>query len=410
MDVSIIDENIEDLDLNEECDLVGITAVTANVNRAYKIADEFRKRDKKVVMGGAHVSFIPDEALNHADSVVIGEAEGCWENLLNDFKKGILKRKYKSNKLADLSNYKPPRVDLLKLDRYACPHIVETGRGCPYNCAFCSVTNQYGKTYRFRSIDSVVEEIKSRNANLIIFMDDNIFSNPKRAKELFKALIPLKIDWFAQSSIRIGKDEEALGLAKKSGCGLLLIGLESLSKQNLEDSNKKINVASDYKKCIKNMHKYNVPILGSFVFGFDNDNASAIEKTVEFAIDNKLETVHFTCLTPIPGSDLFKRMKSENRLIEKNWDKYDFCNIVYSSKNLAQNQIITKIKKSLQEFYSFKSIYKRIRFFPLTRDRTRMLIINFYYHFKYKALDRSITHSLFINSILTKIMKITKIV
>ena len=403
IDVKIVDEKVDELDLDYRCDLVGITATTANVNRAYRLADEFRKRGTKVVMGGAHVSFMQDEALSHADSIVVGEAEGHWPALIHDLRNNNLQRTYCSNDVFDLSEYRSPRVDLVDSNKYVMQHLVETSRGCPHNCEFCSVTKFFGNKVRFRPIDNVVDEIVQRKAKRVLFIDDNIFSSPKRSKELFRALIPLKIRWWGQSSILFGYDEEALELARQSGCELLFIGFESISKKNLEICRKKINIARDYEECIDNLHKSDIKILGSFIFGFEDDDEKSLKDTVRFAIRNRLELVHFTCLTPVPGSDLFRRMELQNTITEKDWDRFDFRNMVYEVENINPEMLVGALKN----FYSFRSMVKRFGYFPMSRGKVRFIMFNLYYAFKYRREENRLIFKYY-NLVASYLMKITK--
>ncbi|MBI3397989.1 MAG: B12-binding domain-containing radical SAM protein, partial [Deltaproteobacteria bacterium] len=242
-DVEVHDARVKPVDYNAKVDLVGVTGFTAEMPGAYEIADNFRKKGVKVVMGGVHVSAMPDEALRHADAVVIGEAELVWHNLLDDFKKGALKPKYKADKLHDMKNMVIPKRDLLDRKMYSGFNTLQATRGCPFNCDYCAVTAFFGHEFRVRPIDEVIEEINGFDTKDFFFMDDNIVGRPKYAKELFKRLIPLKVAWGSQASITMAKDSELLELYAKSGGKYAFIGLESLSQKSLENLHKGWNSA-----------------------------------------------------------------------------------------------------------------------------------------------------------------------
>ena len=243
VEVSLTDENVEEVDFDKPVDLVGVTVMTSTAPRAYEIADEFRKRKIPVVLGGPHVSFMKEEAIQHADSVVIGEAEGAWERLIEDFKRGgrgSLKKFYENEKKPDLTKIPFPRWDLLKKDSYIVTKVLHVTRGCPYNCSFCSVSRLFGREIRYRPVDKVVDCIEknigeSLGSRFFVFLDDNIMANRRYAKKLFQALIPYKIIWMSQASVNAAYDEELLSLAGKSGCKALFIGLETLSEESLNE-------------------------------------------------------------------------------------------------------------------------------------------------------------------------------
>ncbi|MGB4097433.1 MAG: radical SAM protein, partial [Acetomicrobium sp.] len=238
IEVAILDEHVEPINYDDVPDLVGITVMTSVAPRAYKIADKFRKSGAKVVLGGPHPSALPKEAIRHCDAVVIGEAEGAWEKLLEDFKNGDLKQFYFNEKLPSLVNLPEPRRDLYKKEAYYFVNSLQVSRGCPFDCSFCSVSNFFGKTYRHRPIADVIREIEHLEGKFVAFIDDNIVGNPKYSKELFNALIPIKIRWVGQSSFNIIRDPDLLKAAKKSGCAGLFIGLETISEESMQEIGK----------------------------------------------------------------------------------------------------------------------------------------------------------------------------
>jgi len=362
IEIKIIDEEITPFDPAEKGDLVGITSMSANSPRAYEIADHFKSKNIPVIMGGMHASMMTEEALKHVTSVVIGEAEGQWDKVINDYKNNNLKQIYKCENFPSLEYLPKPRRELLNHKNYFVFNTIQTARGCPYGCEFCSVSKFFGKTYRFRPVEEIVEEVKElkKYGKIFGFIDDNIIGNIPRAKKLFKALIPLKIYWGSQATINIGYDEELLYLAKKSGCNFLYIGFETVSKAALNESNKNFNKPEDFKRLVKNIHKYKIPILGSFVIGFDSDTPDTIKETVEFAKDAQVDLALFHRLVPLPGTGFFKKMDEEGRILTKDWSKY-WGYTVYKTKGMTENEITKQIKWAEKEFYKLKSIFARIK-------------------------------------------------
>ena len=348
IEISITDENVENIDFEKKLDLVGITTMTATAPRAYAIADQFRKRGVKVVIGGMHATALPQEVLGHADSVVVGEAEGSWQRLIEDLRRGKPEKLYSSPERHDLTNLPLPRRDLLRKKAYLVQNTLQTTRGCPFDCSFCSVSSFFGKTYRMRPVPEVIEEIRALKPKLVVFVDDNIVGNLPYAKKLFQALIAERIGWIGQASLNIVKDEELLKLAKKSGCRALFIGFETLSPSNLAEVGKKVNVVSRYKEAIKKLHDHGIGIEGAFIFGFDNDDKSVFERTVEFANRTKIELVQFGILTPFPGTFLYKKLESEGRIIERDWSKYDIeTEVTTCEKRAAPSDHIKNIRSIL---------------------------------------------------------------
>lgn len=358
---TIIDEYIEDINFDIDVDLVAISATTVQAPRAYQIADEFRKRGKKTVIGGIHASLLPDEAQNHVDSILIGEAEGIWGSVLNDLRNESLKSRYQNSSKIDIVNIPSPRLDKLVLDKYKVIFKpVQTTRGCPHNCGYCSVTQFFGKSYRHRSIDDIVREIKYLDSEDIFFVDDNIAANPERAKALFKAITPLKISWISQCCMSIAYNDELLELAKESGCCNLMLGLESLSAQSLKSVNKSINKVEDYYYAIDKLHKYGITVMGLMVFGFDHDDENIFERTAKFMEDAKVDFPCYWILTPYPGTPLYKQMETENRIIERDWSKYDCSHVVFKPKLMSPETLEQGYNYAFKRAYSMSNIIKKI--------------------------------------------------
>ena len=377
VEVSLTDENVTTIDFQKETDLVGITAITITAKRAYEIADTFRAMGVKVVLGGSHPSALPQEASQHADSVVIGEAEGIWANVIEDFKANKLQSIYSQLKQPSLLNLPIPRRDLFTDGAYYFQNTISTTRGCPNACSFCSVTSFFGRTYRCRPVEDILKEIETlNNKKLTVFVDDNIAGNPRFAKELFRALVPYKLKWVAQASVTIARDDELLKLAAASGCMSLLIGFETLSPANLTAMGKKVNVVDEYEMVIRKIHSYGIAIHGFFVLGLDEDDEDVFERTVRFAQKMRLESAQFAWLVPYPGTALCESLDKAGRIITKDWSQYE-SSIVFEPK-LMSREILQKGRDwAWRELYSLPSIWKRlgiIRRYPMS-----FWVLNLYY-------------------------------
>ena len=360
IDVSITDECVSPIDFEKDVGLVGLTAYTNSACRAYEIADAFRKRGVTVVMGGVHVSNLPGEALEHCDAVVIGEAEGAWEQLMLDFSRSQLKRVYQNNHLVSLESLPIPRRDLLTPDDYVTINTVQTTRGCPHNCSFCSVTRFNGRTYRFRPIPEVIREIESLPSRNVFVVDDNIMSNRLRTRNLFEALTPLGLRWGSQCTITIAQDPEMLELAAKSGCIGLAIGFESFCKESLKGAHKRFNRPDQYYEDIEIIKSYGILIWGSFVLGFDEDDEANLEKTVWSAKRSKLDFACFNFLTPLPGTDVYEAFERDGRLTNKNWADYNMANLVFRPIRVTDKVLREKVRKAWLEFYSLRALIHRL--------------------------------------------------
>ena len=358
--VTTVDEEAEDIDLEHECDLVGISFMTANAPRAYWLAQEFKKRGKTVVLGGVHPTLLPDEALPYGDSVVIGEAEGVWGGLLEDYQNGRLKKTY-HNPRPDLSKYVPK--DFSKITKRRLFELVPimTSRGCPYHCDFCCVTDLFGKGIRHVPVENIVRDIKESCRKNYMFLDDNIIGHPRYAKELFAALKPLKISWVGQASISIlVNDDELLKLAAESGCKGLFLGLESVKEAQMNSLRKSFKSLEGLENALIKMRKAGIFAHASMIFGFDEDTKEVFDDTVKFLIKNKVHTVSFNVLTPYPGTKTFQKMKEEGRLLTNDWKYYDHSTVVYQPKNMSPYELMVGKIRSRKKFYSASSIFRRL--------------------------------------------------
>jgi radical SAM superfamily enzyme YgiQ (UPF0313 family) len=364
IEISITDENVEEIDFDKNIDMVGITVPTFLVIRAYEIADEFRKRGITVILGGIHPSMLPEEAIQHADAVVIGEAENIWGELIDDYKKGNLQRFYRSSERPNLDDQPIPRWDLLKNELYRT-HILQTTRGCPYDCEFCSVKAFLGKEYRCKSVSNVIKEVEALlyiGRKQFLFADDNFTGNKRRAKDLLQALTPYKINYYTQATLNIAKDSELLKLLAKSGCKSVFIGFESISEANIKQMNKgKSNFIKEYKDDIERIQSCGIGVIGSFIFGYDFDNESIFEETVNFVNSANLEYVTFYILTPFPGTKLFDRLDREGRILHKDWAKYNATYTCFKPKLMSPKALQDKYIWAKQQVYSYDSIFKRLR-------------------------------------------------
>ncbi len=361
VDITVMDEEIREIDFSLDFDLVGITCMTATANRSYQLSDMFRQRGSKVVLGGIHPTILPQEAIQHADAVVIGEAEGCWADVINDFRKKKLQRFYYVPE-PDLSRYPFPRRDF-HIDKalFNCVGLVTT-RGCPYACEFCSVTDFYGRRIRHRPVPMVVEDIRQSGSKTFLILDDNVAGHPEYSKELFEALIPLGIRWIGQSSISLAKDKEMLKLCRLSGCVALFFGLESVSPSSLMGMKKTLRSIEETEEAIKIIQDNGIAFHPSIVLGFDTDTEAIFDDTLEFLARTRLPTMSLNVLTPYPGTRIYQRFKGQGRIISYDWSHYDHRTVVFQPKNMTPQELAEGHHYVQSEFYSFSSILRHVPF------------------------------------------------
>ena len=356
------DERIEPLPLDEPTDLVAITVETYTARRAYQIASHYRRQGVPVVLGGYHPTFLPDEALQFADAVVIGDAEGIWPQVIDDAANGRLARSYQQREFPSLDRVCPDR-SIFKGKRYAPVTLVQYGRGCRFNCNFCSIRAFYGSSLRQRPVEAVVEEIKRTKRKFVFLVDDNIFVDIPKAVELFEALIPLKILWSCQVSIDIARQPELVRLMRRSGCINALIGFESLDERNLKQMRKGWNVKyGDYESSIKVVQDAGIMIYGTFVFGYDHDGPQAFEQAVEFAVRNKFYLANFNPLTPTPGADLFDELKAEGRLIYDRWwldPDFRYGHATFHPRGMTADELTAGCLRARLKFNTYRSFFRR---------------------------------------------------
>jgi len=342
--VSVIDEDIQRVDLSKDADLVGISTLTLNAPHAYGLADAFRIRGMPVIMGGMHPSALPEEALEHCDTVVVGEAEGVFSQILDEFSRGSMRRIYRGDQV-DLTKVPSPRLDLLKRVHRKILQPVQATRGCPHDCEFCSVTPFFGHRYRLRPISAVVADIEamldSARSNIIFFVDDNIAGRPDYAKELFKNLIPLKIRWASFASVAMALDREVMELARKSGCIELFIGFESIHQENLDLSGKKWVRTDKMKEYVRIFHDHGIIVEGAFIFGYDYDSRDVFRKTVDFVQTTGIQVPVFGILTPYPATKLRARLEKEGRLLPaaSDWRLYDGSHALFNPAEMSPDEL-----------------------------------------------------------------------
>ncbi|MFA5975938.1 MAG: radical SAM protein [Elusimicrobiota bacterium] len=364
VEVAITDERIEQINFNERVDLVGITVVTSLANRAYEIADEYRKRGIPVILGGIHVSLLPEEAIQHCDSVVIGEAEELWGQVVEDFQKGKLERFYRASAFPELTQSPIPKWDFLEPKAYSY-FTLQIGRGCPFDCDFCMVKRFNGRVYRHKEIERVISEIKLLKKldpeKLIFFTDDNILAIPPFTKELLSRLIPLKMKaWWCQSSVNRLKDDRMLDLMYQAGCRVIFVGIESVSQKSIDSMNKgAVNKVDEYKDVIRKVHSHKMAVFGSFVFGNDTDDKTIFEETIKFIDETNIGFAMINILTPPPGSRLFTRLEQENRIFHWEWWRYNTDTVCFQPKQMTPDQLYAGRHRVLNQIYSYDSLYKR---------------------------------------------------
>jgi radical SAM superfamily enzyme YgiQ (UPF0313 family) len=357
--VTLIDEYHRPADPNLEADLVGISVWTAAAPRAYALADAFRARGITVVLGGPHISVCPDEAAAHADALVVGEAETVWAQLLMDYQAGGLKARYQGS-LLPLDEAPAPDWSIVPPEQYTIQTALSTTRGCPRQCDFCYESCRPKPNFRQRSLEKVLAEIDAR-PGVIAFLDNDITLNRPFARALFEALIPRRRQWLGMTSIMVGEDEEMLDLMARSGCRSLFLGLESIVPESLGEVHKRCNQVDTYLRNIQRIHQRRIMINGSFVFGFDHDDASVFDRTVQFGIEARLETATFTVLTPYPGTTLYKRLEAEGRIVDRDWSHYDTTRVVYRPAQLTAEELEAGYFRAYEQFYRWPAIFERCR-------------------------------------------------
>jgi radical SAM superfamily enzyme YgiQ (UPF0313 family) len=359
--VTIINDLVESIDFSKPYDLVGITAMSLQADRAYQIADAFWKRGTKVIMGGMHPTVLPDEAKQYADTVVIGEVESLWEQILDDCEHDMLDDFYQDTSFPDLKKLLIPKWDNMNMSIYSKPFGAKfpiiplfTTRGCPFGCKFCTVTKYYGKSYRFKPISHIMQEIDAARTKAFFFVDDNIACNVDYSRELFRALTKKNIRWMSQVSTRVVENPDLLDLAAKAGCTMLLVGIESINEASLKSVNKGFNNIKRYEELIARMYRAGIIPFLSFIFGFDEDIPDQFQVTLEFLKKNHVMLAVFWILSPPIGTKLFLEMKNDGRIKPFTWSMADGTNLIFEPRSISETQLYESYWRLFQEFYSLE--------------------------------------------------------
>lgn len=359
-EIEIVEEHFDTLDLTARADLVGITMMTCHAPRGYWLADHFRTQGIPTVAGGSHASFMVDESLRHFTAVVVGEVEPVWADLVADFKAGDLKPVYKASRPPDLRDVPIPRKDLFKGKTTLNAQLVQTSRGCPLGCEYCTVTTLYGAHHRTRPVQAVVEEIRRFPSRIFMFVDDNLFLSHAYARELFEALIPLRIKWGSQASLELAcRDEALLKLAARSGCLSLFVGIESLDQETLNGVGKSFNRVVKYEQHLAMLRRAGISVIGAFMFGFERDTPATFDRVYTFAVRNRLSTLTAGLVTPLPGTGLFEKLRGEDRIVDHDWRHYTCETLVWRHPTMSREEMHAHYKALCRRFYTWRSIAAR---------------------------------------------------
>ena len=367
-EVELLDENFEDFEYRD-ADLVGLTALTSSVTRAYELAGIYMEKGIKTVLGGIHASMMPEEAKNLVDTVVIGEVESVWRDLINDFENDQLKKQY-MGKLLSMENAVRPNRDLFHKEyKFAS---IQTTRGCPMSCDFCSVHTFNGNSYRLRPVEDVLDELETVEHRLVYFVDDNLIGYGRRSQrrsiELFQGIIDrgIDIDWFCSASMNFADNEEVLELAAKAGCKMVLLGIESERIDQLKDMNKRLNAKmgiDSYDAVFKKIHKFGIAVLGAFIYGLQSDTPESMDRRTEYINNADIDTVQATVLTPLPGTGLFRRMSDEGKVTYNNypedWQHYHFGKVVFKHDIMDNDTIEKELYKNWEKLYNETTLKKK---------------------------------------------------
>lgn len=358
-EIKIVNENYEDIDFSEEYDIVGISVLTINAFRSYELAHIFREKGSKVILGGYHVSALPDEASQHADAVVVGEAELVWPQIIRDIEKGKLKKLYFSEERPNLEDLPIARRDLYV---NFLSGAIQATRGCPVGCEFCPTTKLLGKQLRKRPIEDIVEELKNIPNKVILFRDASLTIDPDYSKALFRAMRKLNKKWIANGNLNVlGRDEEFLKLAKEAGCLQWFVGFESISKETLKRIHKlsNINIVEKYGEYVRRIQKHGIAVVGGMIFGFDEDTVDVFEESYKAMQEWQADAMELNILTPYPGTAIYERFEREGRILTKDWSKYSQAHVVFKPKKMTPEELEEGFVWITKKYYSWFELIKR---------------------------------------------------
>jgi radical SAM superfamily enzyme YgiQ (UPF0313 family) len=359
-EIKIYDETADPIPLDLDADIIGITCITGTAPRCYRYADYFRTKGIKVILGGVHPSLKPYEAMEHADSVVVGLGEDSFVRALRDFKGGRMERIYFQDENVTIENRPLPRKDLMNTEKYITMNTVEAIRGCSHTCTFCAYPKAFGTKLYKRTVENILDEIKTLKGRIVVFPDVNLISDVKFAKELFNAMIPLKKWWFGLTTSAVGLDDELLGIFEASGCKGLLIGFESVNQETQTSIHKGVNKVDRYRELMEKLHSHGIMVMGCFAFGSDEDGPDVFNKTVEMCVEAKIDLPRFSVITPFPGTQFYRELDAEGRITETNWALYDVEHVVFKPKQMTKDELEKGITTAWKKAYSTKNILKRI--------------------------------------------------
>lgn len=357
-DIVLADELHEEIPYDGEFDAVGITAMTHQAVRAYQIADSFRAKGIPVILGGMHATVLPEEALQHADSVIIGEAEPVWAGALADLLVGKLASRYSSVPAGDTLHIPWSRTDILSGKKYLTTQTLQASRGCPYDCPFCTVTPYFGRSFRYRDPEEILAEMRSFDHKLTVILDDNILGDPERAKPILKGMAGMGLRWGGQANLRFAEDPELVSLLAKSGCIGIFVGLESVS--GAQANHPKTGSRFSQSELIKRVRDVGIVLEASMIFGFDDHDESVFETTIRYLEECRPSIPTFHILTPYPGTALFRQFDDEGRLLHKDWQRYDHNQVVFQPKLMTPERLFQGWDAARREVYRWPAIINRV--------------------------------------------------
>lgn len=362
VELAFYDDRLEPIPFDEPTDLVALTVETFTAKRAYQIAARYRARGVPVVMGGYHPTLVPEEAECFADSIVLGDAENLWPEIVRDARAGQLKSRYQSTEPPTLKGIRPDR-SIFPKNRYRSMRLVQFGRGCRYACDFCSIHAYYGPALYQRCLEDVIAEVQDIRNSYLLFVDDNLFVHEDQAEALFRALGPLKVHWVCQTSIDLAQNNRLLDLMSRSGCLAVFIGFESLNEASLAQMRKKWNLKhGDFAGAVKRFYEHGIMVCGSFVFGYDHDTTAIFDRTLEFALRSRLSIAQFNPLIPTPGTPLYARLQAQGRLLYKHWwldNDYRYGQAIFEPKGMSSADLTEGCFHLRREFNSYGSVFRR---------------------------------------------------
>lgn len=357
-------------------DIVGISVLTTMAIDAYRVGDMCKRLGVKCVMGGIHVFLFPKEAKAHCDSVMLGESEYIWHEVLEDAEKKELKPMYRGS-LAKPEDFPIPDLSIYKKYRFFTTKLAEIVRGCPHNCRFCGATFYSGNKYRYKVVDKLVKEIRNweSSGRIAHFTNTNLIASPKKTMEIMNSIKEFNLKWWSPCSVNILDHEELIKAVADSGCMVLQFGFDSISKETLASMNKSFNIKRDYRELIKKCHDYGIEVSGSFIFGWDTDTKDVFQNTVDFVLETDIDMPVFFPLTPFPGTDIYKEFKSQGRILSNDWSQYNWNKCVYLPKNMTGEELLEGCYYAFSECYSYSNILNRFFSRPRGLKELAMLLV-----------------------------------